>query len=1059
MHSGEYPSWLHDELVWKHQSPGTEKTIEIGVHSPVHHRLHGSVGKKAEVLIFCTSGGTALQVQYLKKAKESKATEEQESFNEYTDDDDDVEEPPKLPVPPDRATIEDIAKKRIALTCSQQKKPIVIPKLSPDMLVTADSNCSEGELHRRMEIPKHKFFISILYNDKFVSHTVTSQLQSDFTVQFGQVFNIQIIHKPENIRLEIYELVNTKVNMLAKLYIPIPEVTMTTNTAVLEEIEFSSDEIVLTHHDGVGSNTPFVLDERRPEECLLLTSGKLLYAISWGVDKNGTALAPPAPKPKIYQGSMDAITSIGVSQINDLQKLAKWAKEARIDPNDPQNLELMHVIKYATKEGERFPKYFRLHQMEDEFNFITDEKLEMSKRFRLLVHRNSGVPQYCCYKQVPPYEREVPEHIFEEFEIQKDDVFIIMGEDSLTEQRMMALKYLEKVKASVLKRLLKVKHQFTLPDVVVECEGITTISQISIALFELISPRKTLRPQRKERKKIPAQTLSDGDIKLFMNVIGAHNIPMRKCIARTHPLFGLTSPVSGMTSNMHYRKTEGQEDSFNQIQVQPFVQVTFQQSMYQTSIADGSQPCWNEKLEMDFKSPNGAYSSEALCKMEDKILINVFDDLIVATPEVSGTFRLDTPAMLLGYTWKKIETGSCEQFYEFGLAESSLLTIFITLDPQVSCSDNEDKQPPLWQLDTMEDEEILYMAHTFQKEIYNYFPKRRVVVNVIDSECRVGIVTRYIKPLCPPRELLDVFPENPEATFNLIARFVSLIPYFTDNLEFSDGCNIWLTSQQFLNLVLGSKEDHAILLCNYFLYMKMNAFVLLGTSILEGATACVLTQDKVNTMIWNPETGECYEQFNAFCPLQSADCLINNENIWFNIQKNSSPMSTQFDITNEQNWKPFFRGSQNHALSSVQPQELIYSPTERSLVNKLQNRIEWALKNKFMEWRAQRPTRWNRYCTGVFQNFLPLLERNLGRSVSEEQSAGLENLLKEYKVLGFPIQMGYSKLETIFDKVYSTGIHKINIPNVEFAVAVYIYPYPGNVLSVWIFIASLVRNA
>lgn len=51
--------------------------------------------------------------------------------------------------------------------------------------------------------------------------------------------------------------------------------------------------------------------------------------------------------------------------------------------------------------------------MQDEFNFITDEKLEQSRRFRLLMHRNSGVPEYCCYKQVPPYEREIPEHIFE----------------------------------------------------------------------------------------------------------------------------------------------------------------------------------------------------------------------------------------------------------------------------------------------------------------------------------------------------------------------------------------------------------------------------------------------------------------------------------------------------------------------------------------------------------------------------------------------------------------------------------------------------------------------
>ncbi|XP_072333717.1 protein CC2D2B-like [Scyliorhinus torazame] len=575
------------------------------------------------------------------------------------------------------------------------------------------------------------------------------------------------------------------------------------------------------------------------------------------------------------------------------------------------------------------------------------------------------------------------------------------------------------------------------------------------------------------------------------------------------------------------------------VQVQPFVEVTFQQSMYQTSIADGTQPCWNEKLEMEFKyhimddivepgevaiavlvaggalqniprrishlamaicalhnlgdvleleekehaatskeeddeepdqeglknelredpSPNGDYNSSVLCKMKDKILINLYDNINVPNTEVSGTFRIDTPPMLLGYTWKKIDTGSCEQFYEFGLAESSLLTIFMTLDPQVSCLDSDDKQPPLWQLETIEDDKMLHMARAFQKEIHTLYPKRRIIVSIIDTECRVGIVTRYIRPLCPPQELLETFPENLEATFNLIARFVSLIPYLPDSLGFSDSCSIWLTSQQFLNLILGGKEDHAILLCNYLLYMKENAFVLLGTSILEGLGAYVITQEKLNTMIWNPETGECYDQYNAFCPIQSADCLINNENIWVNIQKNNLPMSLNFDVTKDYNWKPFFsKSSQPHVLSSVQPQELIYYSTERSMVDKLQNRIEWALKSKIMDWRAQHPTRWNRYCTGVFQRFLPVLEQNLGHSVSEEQSTALESLLKDFKVSGFPLQMRYSKLEAIFDKVYSTGVHNIEIPNVEFAVAVYIYPYPNNVLSVWIYVASLVHD-
>ncbi|XP_041065239.1 protein CC2D2B-like [Carcharodon carcharias] len=1114
------------------------------------------------------------------------------------------------------------------------------------------------------------------------------------------------LQRLEKYGLWIYELTNKNINMLAKLYIPIPEYVsaicyllhnMTIQRALeLHEEEdlieqsiillFMASSLTITDSllwwhqlnikrcliqsceivkvDNSTTHTPFFVDETNSEEYLLLTSGKLLYTVSWGVGKDGNALAPPAPKPKTYKESMDAFASIGMSWLNDLQKLAEWARQARVDPNDPQNSDLMQLIKYATEEGQYAPECFRVDQIQEELNFVTDKKWELSKRFRLLMLRNSGAPEYSCFKQVPPYEKEISNNIFQanvfqqgdiaccektktmmtgqqqvphitiedinhfpylgsnisrkddvesdvhELESQRDDVFMIMGEDSLTEQRMVALKYLEKeaklvqqnsyllascylhflvylqmatggsvkefpfhevddedvdavagaaheesssdsedkhtqgnaegVKASVMKRILRVKHPYTVLDMVVECEEISTISQISLALINMITPRKALRPMRKERKKVPAQTLSDGDIKLLINIIGAYNIPMRKCLTRP-PLGSPLLHYYAISQVVALRDLGG---FCLRIQVQPFVEVTFQQSMYQTSIADGTQPCWNEKLEVEFKSPNGDYNSSTLCKMKDKILINVFDDISVPNPEssinalqqltkvnkqiipfqkflsiecnyvtfslntakagekkeknaieapglpkshcfetcnlkphvkhwlgsiaipfntvleqtkVNGTFRLDTPPMLLGYAWKKIEADSCEQFYEFGLAESSLLTIFITLEPQISCSDIEDKQLPLWQLETIEDEAILHMAHTFQREFHNLYPKRRIVVSMIDTECRVGIVTRYIRPLCPPQELLDAFSENPEATFNLIARFVSLIPYLPDNLGFSDSCNIWLTSQQFLNLILGGKEDHAILLCNYFLYMQVNAFVLFGTSILDGAAAYVITQEKMNTMIWNPKTGECYDQYDAFCSVQSADCLINNENIWVNIQMNSLPMSLSFDVTKEYNWRPFFiKSSQHHVLSSVQPQELIYYSTDGSMVDKLQNRIEWALKNKIMDWRAQRPTRWNRYCTGVFQNFLPLLEQNLGRSVSEEQSTALESSLKEFKVSGFPIQMRYSNLETIFDKVYSTGIHKIEIPNVEFAVAVYIYPYPNNVLSVWIYVASLV---
>ncbi|NXY67593.1 C2D2B protein, partial [Glareola pratincola] len=62
------------------------------------------------------------------------------------------------------------------------------------------------------------------------------------------------------------------------------------------------------------------------------------------------------------------------------------------------------------------------------------------------------------------------------------------------------------------------------------------------------------------------------------------------------------------------------------------------------------------------------------------------------------------------------------------------------------------------------------------------------------------------------------------------------------------------------------------------------------------------------------------------------------------------------------------------------------------------------------------------------------------------------------QVSGFPIHMAYSEVRPLIEAVHSTGVHTIDVSNVEFALAVYIHAYPQNVLSVWIYVASLVRN-
>lgn len=62
------------------------------------------------------------------------------------------------------------------------------------------------------------------------------------------------------------------------------------------------------------------------------------------------------------------------------------------------------------------------------------------------------------------------------------------------------------------------------------------------------------------------------------------------------------------------------------------------------------------------------------------------------------------------------------------------------------------------------------------------------------------------------------------------------------------------------------------------------------------------------------------------------------------------------------------------------------------------------------------------------------------------------------QMCGFPINMAYTDMEAVTEAVKATGVHCNESENVEFAVAVYIHPYPNDVLSVWIYVASLIKR-
>ncbi|CAL1548859.1 unnamed protein product [Lymnaea stagnalis] len=423
--------------------------------------------------------------------------------------------------------------------------------------------------------------------------------------------------------------------------------------------------------------------------------------------------------------------------------------------------------------------------------------------------------------------------------------------------------------------------------------------------------------------------------------------------------------------------------------------------------------------------------------------------------KIDGTFRLNTPSILLGYTYDQSQGQPGMTELDNNLAKrNTFLTMYVTLEPSLTLPD-----PFKEKLSTNEEEELIQYADRWQENLERRFPSRIFKTTVMDTTGRNVFVTRFFKSIKPPPEVEAC--TDPERAMELAARYVSLIPFVADTALFPGQCDIWSTCNQFMKMLCGDEEEHAVLLTNYFLGLGKRAWLMLGNAIPEGRTAYVLTEDKDKFFVWNARSGEKFSVYDNYCPIHVVGCVINAENIWANIQQYEKPTQLNFNLNNTKNWQPFYSKSfLSRGLASVQPNELNYRRKDKkfdNLVTELQEKIEQLLKNKIMEWRSRYITRWNRHCTQIMRKLLPKLEENCGKPIDESNLRDLEDSFKSYKVSGFPLNIPYTDMDSITETVFSTGVHAQETSDVEFALAVYVHGYTNNVMSIWIYVASLIR--
>ncbi len=396
----------------------------------------------------------------------------------------------------------------------------------------------------------------------------------------------------------------------------------------------------------------------------LQTSGTLFCSAGWATNQEGESTAPPdtaltdAQYLKTALAPVDPISALGLQNALDKDKLAAWCRDQSSKEASSHDPGLSMLIKLSLKDDDVQSSVpvgrCHLTSTDPELEFCTDEDLENDPRFRLLRLRHYGVGQFKNLTFIPPTISSSNQNqpvvktalaLLKEHDRRrgKDATTVAdgLGRAAAHAKRLKIAR--ESISEWIRKAMETTQGRKSWEDVVYE-ESMPDIGVMGGKLLQPFGPRRPLKPAPVDRRPLNIDShpmLGPSEIQLVVSISQAIGLPTRLS-----------------------------EDSL----CSPFVEVSFQEVKVRSSCGRGSSPSWNEVLTLPMRAP----------KATDEITLNIFDEAsvdilqdsrergtivhkrmeklwlgslkvrvsaLLAEPRLEGTFRLNTPPVLLGYYW------------------------------------------------------------------------------------------------------------------------------------------------------------------------------------------------------------------------------------------------------------------------------------------------------------------------------------------------------------------------------------------------------------------------